>query len=582
MAAIIYYDGECPLCAKYTTLLKLRQAVGPVHLVNVRGDSGARERLRAIGHDLDEGMVFECGGQFYGGAAAINQIARLTEGDGLFSKLTSFFFRHPALAYLLYPLMRAGRNTLLFLLGRERIKAADQGDAALFSLFAHAWGVCAFLQLAYVYYFRSVLEVQATAWVVGALGVLLALRPKSPGLFVALTSVMVVEAWMQMPSSSNSTALKNYVLISILISAGYCMLRGRNWSSFMHGFAPVARCLLLIMYVFGVFHKLNTDFLNPEISCAVALWEMMPAPLNLIDHPWFLQLAIWGTLIIESAILFGLLVKRTRFFAVIAGVSFHSMLAMSGYGFYPTFSTLSIALHMLFVAPAAAQRLTASPAWLPGADNRDDRAGGLVLMAWFLLLWYALLQNLSTLVGLAWMPWATWLLYMIVRYGRDRPSETTLGPAAFSRTAGINLVAIAFFVNCTAPYLGLKTAQSINMFANLQLEGGRSNHLLISAASQMFPYLQDVVQPFDVVGSAHLRYIQTNGLYVTYYDLLNHLDRNPLARVSFWREGELKTGQSAATLSGEIERVLHPLWVRNWMVFNPIDLGSPKRCWGNQ
>lgn len=582
MAAIIYYDGECPLCAKYTTLLKLRQAVGPVDLVNVRGDAGARERLRAIGYDLDEGMVLECGGQLYGGAAAINQITMLTEGDGLFSKLTSFFFRHPALAYLLYPLMRAGRNSLLFLLGRERITAADQGDAALFSLFAHAWGVCAFLQLAYAYYFRSVLEVQPTAWVVGGLGVLLALRPRSPGLFVALTSVMFVEAWMQMPSSSNSTALKNYVLLSVLISAGYCMLRGRNWSSFMHGFAPVARCLLLIMYVFGVFHKLNTDFLNPGVSCAVALWEMMPEPLNLIDHPWFMQLAIWGTLILESAILLGLLAKKTRFYAVIAGVSFHSMLAMSGYGFYPTFSTLSIALHMLFVAPAAAQRLTDSSAWLPGARNRVDRAGILVLVAWFLLLWYALLQNRSTLVGLIWMPWAVWLLYVVARYGRDMPSETTLGPAAVSRTVGINLVAIAFFVSCTAPYLGLKTAQSINMFANLQLEGGRSNHLLISAASQPFPYLQDVVRPFDVVGSTHLRYIQANGLYVTYYDLLNHLERNPLARVSFWRGGELQSGQSAITLSGEIARVLHPRWVRNWMVFNPIDLDSPKRCWGNQ
>ena len=32
----------------------------------------------------------------------------------------------------------------------------------------------------------------------------------------------------------------------------------------------VARYLLAIMYFYGIFHKINTDFLNPQVSCAVA------------------------------------------------------------------------------------------------------------------------------------------------------------------------------------------------------------------------------------------------------------------------------------------------------------------------
>jgi predicted DCC family thiol-disulfide oxidoreductase YuxK len=582
MSATIYYDGECPLCDKYSSMVRLRETVGAVDLVDVRCDESARERLSRLGFDLDAGMVLEHAGKIYGGAAAVRQIARLTKNGGIVNRLSSALLRHSPVVYILYPLMRAGRNALLLLLGRERIIPAAREEVALFTLFSHVWGVCAFLQLAYVYYYRSVLDVQPTAWLVGGLGVLLALRPRSPGLFSLLTLAMLVEALMQMPSSSNSTALKNYVLLALFISAVYCVLRGRGWGAFMIGFAPVARCLLLIMYVFGVFHKINTDFLNPEVSCALALWAMMPAPLNLIDHPWFSQLAIWGTLIIESAIFFGLLVKSARFYAVIAGVSFHGMLAMSGYGFYPTFSTLSISLHMLFVAPAAAERIINSQAWISSSAGRRARADVLLLVAWFLLLWAAILQGQSVLVGLAWIPWASWLLYLIIRHGRERPAEGTLGPAAFSRTIGVNLVAMAFFLSCISPYFGLKTAQSINMFANLRLEGGQSNHLLIPAEVQRFPYLQDVVQLVAVSGSEHLRYIKENSLYITYYDLLNHLERSPEAVVSFLRKSELKTSQSAATLHDEITDILHPRWFRNWMVFNPVDLGTPKRCWINQ
>ncbi len=34
----------------------------------------------------------------------------------------------------------------------------------------------------------------------------------------------------------------------------------------------VARALLAIMYFYGIFHKINTDFLDPRVSCAVALY----------------------------------------------------------------------------------------------------------------------------------------------------------------------------------------------------------------------------------------------------------------------------------------------------------------------
>ncbi len=38
-ALSILYDGQCPFCRRYTDLLRLRQSVGEVRLVDLRRDS---------------------------------------------------------------------------------------------------------------------------------------------------------------------------------------------------------------------------------------------------------------------------------------------------------------------------------------------------------------------------------------------------------------------------------------------------------------------------------------------------------------------------------------------------------------
>ncbi|MFT5932039.1 MAG: putative DCC family thiol-disulfide oxidoreductase YuxK, partial [Hyphomonas sp.] len=37
----IVYDGDCPFCSEYVKLLRLRDAIGPVSLVNAREDHPA-------------------------------------------------------------------------------------------------------------------------------------------------------------------------------------------------------------------------------------------------------------------------------------------------------------------------------------------------------------------------------------------------------------------------------------------------------------------------------------------------------------------------------------------------------------
>ena len=577
MAIAIYYDGECPFCKRYTALLRLRDSVGSVRLVNVRDDSATLNALQAEGYDLDQGMVVELEGRRYAGADAIHTLAILSGRSGLLNRIVARVFRLAWIAILLYPILRAGRAMTLFALGRERIAGNSVEHQSLFTVFSHAWGLLAYLHLLYYIYYEGSTQVFWTTWMIGGLGAYLTVRARSPRIFVMLCGLLMWDAWQQMPVFSNHTILRNFVLLAIAAAAIYNLIRGRNWSCFMQSFAPIGRCLLVIMYVFGVFHKLNDDFLDPSVSCAVALWQTMPPPLPWLDTEWFRWLAIYGTLIGETAIILCLLFKPTRQAAIITGIGFHSLLALSGYGFYPTFSTIAVALHLLFLSPEAATRITTSIQSAILRGGLGERKGQLLTILWFAGMWLLMKSGNTSSLGLFWLPWVVWLIYLVGKYGRDLNGEKTLGPTLLSRPWIMNVISILFFFNCITPYLGLKTAQSMNMFANLAVEGDYSNHLLLRGKPGPFNYLDDIVKPLS--GGSHVwAYATGEGLYLTYYDVLNILERDRNTVVSYERAGMVHENQSYATLESEIDRVLHPRWFRNWFLFRPIDIRSPKPC----
>lgn len=121
--AVIVYDGECPFCTRYARLVNLRQAVGRVTLLDARQGGPLVSRLAAEGYDLDEGMVLLYGGQTYHGADCMHMLALLSGGGGAVNRLCAAMFRHPGTARRFYPVLRAGRNAVLRLLGRGRIGA---------------------------------------------------------------------------------------------------------------------------------------------------------------------------------------------------------------------------------------------------------------------------------------------------------------------------------------------------------------------------------------------------------------------------------------------------------------------------
>lgn len=122
--AWLYYDGDCPFCSTYVRYFRLREAVGSLTLVDMREGGPGLDDIIARGFDLDEGMVLRLGDGYYHGDDCIHMLALLSSTSTLFNRANAALFRSPRRARLLYPLLRAGRNLTLTLLGRRKIRTS--------------------------------------------------------------------------------------------------------------------------------------------------------------------------------------------------------------------------------------------------------------------------------------------------------------------------------------------------------------------------------------------------------------------------------------------------------------------------
>ena len=117
----IIYDGECPFCSSYVRLLRLRETFGNVELVNARENRELIAELACHNMDLDEGMVLVLNGEYFHGSECIHRLALLGTTSNIFNKINKAIFQRKMLAAALYPILRAGRNMTLKILGVKKI-----------------------------------------------------------------------------------------------------------------------------------------------------------------------------------------------------------------------------------------------------------------------------------------------------------------------------------------------------------------------------------------------------------------------------------------------------------------------------
>lgn len=405
----------------------------------------------------------------------------------------------------------------------------------------------------------------------------------------ALSVVLGLAATLQtMPVNSNHTFMRIFLLTGMTIALASILLRRRRPlhmtpGDFYAAFAPYGKMMLVIMYFYGVFHKLNTDFLNPDTSCAVTLWELYPLPFGLADARWAHYLAIYAALIIEAAIIVMLFVPRWKYAGVMLGLIFHFCLGVNGYRFFVAFSSMTFALHFLFLPEDFMARLRGSRLGRAAARHRwlypalifaPLAAYMLVLTLDIASLYYATVALFIVFTGS--------VIVGVGRYARSRvwryeDSWRGLGGG----TPLLHVLSTLFFINCAMPYLGLKTQQNLNMFSNLTTERGQTNHLLFGRPPYMFEFQNDLVRILRT-NHPYFRIVRDEELLIPHLEfrrLISTMPAEHLAAllVMYERDGVVHFITPDHVSDPEVLRPLSP-WLRDWFHFQYVPTRGPQVC----
>ena len=306
---------------------------------------------------------------------------------------------------------------------------------------------------------------------------------------------------LDLPAAANHSVLAILVNTCLLIgcvpalrSASPVSRPQRLWDSVR---GPVQATVVMV-YVCAVFHKLNSAFFEPNVSCATdqiaKLFELHgfaepPVPITAFAFMSFL------TVMIEAAIALCLLWPRGRHWGATLGLLFHTGL---GWAQFFDFATVVFALYLFFLPwDGIQQYLGRMPRWVGGWC-----VSCLVVMGATSVFFYGIRQNPVIVTGPTWtlqadtllclfwtlMVWPLLFPLFCQRAGKRQEHCWTGAALAW-------LIPLIALVNGVTPYLGLKTVANYSMFSNLRTEGGQTNHLLIPAG-QFFlaDYQTDLVR----------------------------------------------------------------------------------------
>lgn len=299
-----------------------------------------------------------------------------------------------------------------------------------------------------------------------------------------------------------------------------------------------------------------------------------------IDTTPMHYMAIYGTFVIEAVIMAMLIVPRFRHLGICAGIGFHGLLALSGYAMYPVFSTLAIVMHTLFISPASAQAISTGARWRSFERSLRSPAGiGVLLLGLAAIAVFAAARDYG-FGALVWLALVAWPLLILAVDGAADPGSDRRGPQFRAPSLWLNLISVLFFLNAITPYLGLKNAQSMNMFANLRLEGGVSNHLILPDAPGPFPFLADVVEITTIDGTPLLaRGYEDVRVGLVFHDFMTLMEDLPAdTEVAFTRNGTAHPSTPASQIVATQTGPRVPTWAQRIVHFHPVILDLPRPC----
>jgi hypothetical protein len=410
-------------------------------------------------------------------------------------------------------------------------------------------------------------------------GLLLALKPRSTHLFFIFVLVQVLVFVTRMPKIPAHMVMEGFFAVGMaVVLVRHAIANGRRDSdqqTMFVDYRPLGKWLLIAMYFYGTFHKLNSGFFNPDSSCAVMMASSFPLPFN--DQLWFEYFAIYGTLIVEATAMVLLFSSRFKYYGMLMGILFHLIIGIAPSGQIAHFSALALALHALFLPDDAAQKF-----------SQDERVPGVLKTRYVFLLitivicalqvLFAILKT-GFLMNLLFGIFGFTLFVFVFRYGG---TQNTKSKNLVSKVPLVNLLSVLFVLHCAGPYIGLNTYGVVAMFSGLRTEGGISNHYIVGRPFYVFPY-QKKVAYFEDTRAPYLEYLMNEGQGLTVDALQQHfvnltyplyLPLTVRVNDSMWRVTNV-TELNAMTDDLFVE---HNAFERFYLSFRLVDDPQPKKC----
>jgi hypothetical protein len=346
-------------------------------------------------------------------------------------------------------------------------------------------------------------------------------------------------------------------------------------------FSPVGRWLLIIMYFYGTFHKINPGFMSLESSCAVPFVAGFPLPAALLAQEWTQWAAIYGTLIVESIAMVLLLSARTKYVGMLLGMSFHFVIGISKFGTMAHFSAFAMGLHTLFLPSSFGSRIS-NLSLVPRFLKDPGRIRLITIVIVALQLVFALHLGITRqgfLVNSLYALFGLSLLYFVLRHGQMRPGDAPY--RLRSPLTVLNLIPVWFFLHCMSPYVGLGTGGTAAMFSGLRTEGGISNHYIIRKPIRLFHYQDDIVY-IEAAQNNSLKAAMRDGQGIVLFDFQRHFTvrENLILPIKLRiNDDEYSIGDIDAFQKFADERFMKQSWLeRKYMSFRLVDDPHPNRC----
>lgn len=123
---ILVYDRECIACKYYFQIIRIREELGDLKLVNAREHGPVMDEINRLGLDMDRGFVLKTGDKIFYGAEAINALALMSSRSDLLNHINYWIFKSRIRASWIFPIMMKCRSLLLKLSGKSTITNLEQ------------------------------------------------------------------------------------------------------------------------------------------------------------------------------------------------------------------------------------------------------------------------------------------------------------------------------------------------------------------------------------------------------------------------------------------------------------------------